>query len=211
MLWRPRTGPFAHLIEPSHPTLVGKPPSGPGWLHEIKHDGYRMFARRDGEGVRLTTRNGFDWAARYPLVVKAVAALKARSCMIDGEIAKCDDNGVAVFDLLRHGPRPKTDVLLYAFDLLELDGEDLRRRPIEERKRALAKLLRQARPSLQLMDHIEADGTIVFEHACKLGAEGIVSKRIGSRYVSGRTDKWVKTKNPAAPAVRRLEEKDWNG
>jgi ATP-dependent DNA ligase len=78
MLWRPRAGPFADLIEPCHPTLVAKPPSGGGWLHEIKHDGFRMFARRDGERVRLITRNGFDWAARYPLVVKPVAALKAR-------------------------------------------------------------------------------------------------------------------------------------
>jgi bifunctional non-homologous end joining protein LigD len=211
MVWRPRAGPYADLIEPCHPTLVAKPPAGPGWLHEIKHDGFRMFAGRDGERVRLITRNGFDWAARYPLVVKAVAALKARSCLIDGEITVCDGNGVAVFDLLRHGPREKTDVVLYAFDLLELDDEDLRRQPIEERKRLLAKLLRKANPSLQLMEHIEAEGAIVFNHACKLGAEGIVSKRVGSRYVAGRTDKWVKTKNPEAPAVRRLEEEDWNG
>jgi bifunctional non-homologous end joining protein LigD len=199
MLWRQRAGPFADLIEPSHPTLVAKPPAGPGWLHEIKHDGFRMFARRDGERVRLITRNGFDWAARYPLVVKAVAALKARSCLIDGEITVCDENGVAVFDLLRHGPRRKTDVVLHAFDLLALDGEDLRRRSIEERKRALAKLLRKAKPSLQLMEHIEADGAIIFEHACKLGAEGIVSKRLGSRYVSGRTER----RHPRHPRVMK--------
>jgi bifunctional non-homologous end joining protein LigD len=113
MLWRPRTGPFANLIDPSHPTLVGKPPTGPGWLHEVKHDGYRMFARRDNGRVHLITRNGFDWSARYPLVVKAVAALKFGSCPIDGEIAVCDGNGVAVFDLLRHGSREKTDAILF--------------------------------------------------------------------------------------------------
>jgi bifunctional non-homologous end joining protein LigD len=115
-----------------------------------------------------------------------------------------------VFNLLRHGPRQKTDALLYAFDLLELDGEDLRRRPIEERKEALATLLRGAPASLQLVEHLAVNGTVFFELACALGAEGVVSKRIGSRYVSGRTDKWVKTKNPAAPAVRQLEEEDWN-
>jgi bifunctional non-homologous end joining protein LigD len=179
MISRPQTGLFVGLIDPSHPTSVGKPPSGPGWLHEIKHDGYRMFARRDGERVRLITRNGFDWAARYPLVVKAVAGLKARSCTMDGEIAVCDGNGVAVFDLLRHGPRQKTDAILYAFDLLELDGEDLRRRPIEERKEALATLLRGAPASLQLVEHLVVNGAVFFELACALGAEGIVSKRLG--------------------------------
>jgi bifunctional non-homologous end joining protein LigD len=204
----PRRPPW--FIEPCQPSAANKPPSGPGWLHEIKHDGYRMFARRDADRVRLITRNGFDCAARYPLVVKAVAAFKARSCMIDGEITVCDGNGIAVFDLLRRGPREKTDAVLYAFDLLMLDGEDLRQQPIEERKRVLAGLLKDAPASLQFVDHLQVEGAIMYELVCALGAEGIVSKRIGSPYVSGRSDKWVKTKNPVAPAVRREAEEDWN-
>ena len=97
-------------------------------------------------------------------------------------------------------------VFLFAFDLLELNGDDLRREPIELRKRELAKLLRNAQLGLQLNEHI-AD--VVFHHACRLGLEGIVSKRLGSRYRSGRSPDWLKMKNPAAPAVRREAEEDW--
>ena len=106
--------------------------TGRGWIHEIMYDGYRMMAARADGRTRLITRNGHDWAARYPPIVAAVDA--ARSCIIDGEIAKCDERGLEVFDLLRTGPRAKTDVALFAFDLLELNGEDLRREPIEARK-----------------------------------------------------------------------------
>src|SRR5215831_12393247 len=94
------------------------PPSGPGWLHEIKHDGYRLMARRDPIGIRLLTRNGHDWAPRYPLIVEAVDRLKVRSCLIDGEAVACDENGLAVFQRLRRKPTGK-HVFLYAFDLLE--------------------------------------------------------------------------------------------
>jgi bifunctional non-homologous end joining protein LigD len=100
-------------------------------------------------------------------------------------------------------------VFLYAFDLLELDGRDLRPAPLEERRAALAKLLRQVKSGVHLSDHVEADGPIVFRHACKLGLEGIVSKRKGSPYRSGRTPDWLKSKNPASPAVRREAEEDW--
>jgi ATP-dependent DNA ligase len=101
-------------------------------------------------------------------------------------------------------------VFLYAFDLLQLDGRDLRREPIEVRKAALVKLIRGAGPGLQLSEHFDAhDGAIVFDHACKLGLEGIVSKRRGSRYVSGRSSDWIKLKNPNSPAVRRESEEDW--
>jgi bifunctional non-homologous end joining protein LigD len=196
------------FIEPCLPTTTAKPPAGPGWLHEIKYDGYRLMALRDGSGVRLLTRNRADWTARFPLVTAAIVALKAKSCLIDGEIVKCDENGVPVFNLLRHGPQRKTDVLLYAFDLLRLDGEDLRHEPIEERRAALATLLRKARPSLQFVEHIQADGDTVFEHACKIGAEGIVSKRMGSHYDSGRSVAWRKTKNPDAPAAHRQSDQN---
>ena len=99
--------------------------------------------------------------------------------------------------------------MLFGFDLLELAGKDLRRTPVEERKRVLAKLLRKSSWALQLNEHIVESGDIVFRHACKLGFEGIVSKRLGSPYVSGRSRHWIKSKNPAAPAVKREEEEEW--
>jgi bifunctional non-homologous end joining protein LigD len=114
-----------------------------------------------------------------------------------------------VFDRLRYGRRHKTEAVLFAFDLLELGGRDLRRDPLEERKRALAKLLKRASWSLHFNEHIAEPGDIVFRHACKLGFEGIVSKRLGSPYISGRSRAWLKFKNPAAPAVRREAEEDW--
>jgi bifunctional non-homologous end joining protein LigD len=101
-------------------------------------------------------------------------------------------------------------VFLYAFDLIELDGDDLRREPIERRKTALAKLLRHAKGGLLLNEHIEEPGDVLFRHACKLGLEGIVSKRLGSPYRSGRSRHWIKSKNPAAPAVKCETEEDWS-
>jgi bifunctional non-homologous end joining protein LigD len=199
----------AGFIEPCLPVVAIKPPSGPGWLHEIKLDGFRLMAQRRGVGGRLLTRNGNDWTERYPSVVAAMKALKVKSCLIDGEITVCDERGVPVFDRLRHGRRVKPEAVLYAFDLLELDGEDLRARPIELRKAELERLLRTAMPALALVEHLAGDGAIVFEHACALGCEGIVSKRLGSRYRSGRTDDWIKVKNPAAPAVKREAEEEW--
>jgi ATP-dependent DNA ligase len=133
MLSRTRPAPSAGFIEPCLLSLAERPPSGPGWIHEIKHDGYRLMARRDAAGVRLLTRNGHDWASRFPLIVEAVTALKAGSCLIDGEAVVCDDNGVAVFAKLRQR-RNDRQVVPYAFDLLELDGQDLRREPLERRK-----------------------------------------------------------------------------
>jgi bifunctional non-homologous end joining protein LigD len=100
-------------------------------------------------------------------------------------------------------------VFLYAFDLLELDGRDMRPAPLEERRAALAKLLRRIKSGVHLSDHVEAEGPIVFRHACALGVEGIVSKRKGSPYRSGRTADWVKCKNPAPPAVKREAEENW--
>jgi bifunctional non-homologous end joining protein LigD len=139
----------------------------------------------------------------------AVGKLPARSCLIDGEAIVCDENGLAVFELIRrHGAL--ASAVHCAFDLLELDGRDLRREPIEERKRLLAKLLRGSNLSIVLNEHFEEDGAVVFREACKLGCEGIVSKRLGSLYRSGRSPHWVKVKNPKAPAVKREAEEDWS-
>jgi bifunctional non-homologous end joining protein LigD len=121
----------------------------------------------------------------------------------------CDANGVAAFQMLRHR-RHEPKAFLYAFGLLELDGTDLRREPIEVRKATLASILRKSRPGVRLNEHLEhSEGDVVFRHACKMGLEGIVSKRLGSRYRSGPSPDWLKFKNPAAPAVKREAEEDW--
>ena len=114
-----------------------------------------------------------------------------------------------MFDLIRH-KRHGNAAVFVAFDLIELNGEDLRRSPIENRKHKLAKLVRVPDLGIVLNEHYEGDGEIVFKHACKLGCEGIVSKRLGSLYRSGRSPHWVKVKNPNAPTVRREAEEDWS-
>jgi ATP-dependent DNA ligase len=207
MSLRERTRPGLGIIEPCLPSPAKAPPSGPGWLHEIKHDGFRILARRNGAGVRLSTRNGYDFG-HFPVAAAAIAALPAHSFLIDGEMIVTDENGLAVFDLLRRR-RHDQDEVLVAFDLIELEGKDLRPLPIESRKRMLSKLVRGPRPGIVCNEHYEGDGEIVFQHACQLGCEGIVSKRLGSTYSSGRSKYWVKVKNPKAPGVRREAEEDW--
>ena len=203
---RIRSGAPAGFIEPCLPSTADKPPSGASWIHEIKHDGYRLMARRDPVGIRLLTRKGNDWSSRFPLVVEAVNHLKVRSCLIDGEVVCCDARGLAVFHVLRQR-RNEATAFLYAFDLLELDGTDMRREPIEVRKATLASILRKARHGVRLNQHLEhPDRALVFAHACKMGLEGIVSKRLGSRYRSGRSPDWLKFKNSEAPAVKREAE-----
>jgi len=110
------------FIEPCLPSPTEQPPNGPGWLHEIKLDGFRLMARRDAAGVRLLTRNGLDWSRRYPAIAAAVAALSCRSCLIDGEVVICGKDGIPVFDRLRYDRAIKTEAVLFAFDLLELEA-----------------------------------------------------------------------------------------
>jgi bifunctional non-homologous end joining protein LigD len=162
------------------PPLADCLPSGANWIHEIKHDGFRLLACRGPAGIRLLTRNGNDFTARYPLIVEAVEALPVRSCVIDGEAVACDGDGLSIFEKLRWRHHDG-HVFVWAFDLLELDGQDLRREPIEVRKATLASVLRACRAGLQFNQHLEHPGDIVFRHACKMGLEGIVSKRLGSR------------------------------
>ncbi len=205
MVLRTRDG----LIEPCLPKPAKAPPSGAGWIHEIKHDGFRIIARRDSLGVRLVTRNGHDLGARFPAASAAVGALPVRSCVIDGEAIVCDETGMAVFELIRQR-RTHIEAVLCAFDLLELDGVDLTREPIETRKRTLKSLLRGTVPGIAYNEHFEGGGAIVYRQACAFGCEGIVSKRLGSPYRGGRSDVWLKVENPSAPAVRREAEEDWN-
>ena len=146
----------------------------------------RIIARKKGAQVRLYSRPGNDLSRRFPLIVETLARLRSRSCIVDGEAVACDDNGVALFDLVRH-QRANDSVFLYAFDLIEMDGDDLRRDPLEVRKATLASVLAKAGPGMRFNEHIEGDGPTVFAHACRLGLEGIVSKRKDSAYRSGRS------------------------
>ena len=205
---RTRSRSSVGFVEPCLPSPAERPPAGPNWLHEIKHDGFRILARRDGAGVRLITRNGHDFTHRFPLAAAAVLALPGRSFLIDGEAIVTDDGGLAVFELIRRA-RNGGAAVLCAFDLIEFEGKDLRRAPIEHRKQKLSRLVRGPRPGIVLNEHYDGDGDVVFEHACKLGCEGIVSKRLGSPYRSGRSLHWLKIKNPRAPAVKREAEEDW--
>jgi bifunctional non-homologous end joining protein LigD len=193
------------FVDPCIPSRASKPPSGPDWVHEVKHDGYRMIVRREGETVRLFTRRGHDWTKRYPGIAGVAAKLRARSFTLDGEAVVCGEDGVAVFDAL-HRRHKAGDAILHAFDLLELDGEDLRPLPLGERKAKLSKLLARAKAGIQFNEHTDEDGGTVFRHACKLGFEGIVSKRLSAPYRSGASRDWLKVKNPDSPAMVRARE-----
>jgi hypothetical protein len=195
---------MCRCIFSNSPTL----PSGGLWLHEIKHDGFRIIARKNGAQVRLYSRPGNALTDRFPLIVETLANLRTRSCVIDGEAVICDDNGIASFDRIRYR-RHDGKAFLYAFDLIELNGDDLRREPLDVRKATLRSLLVKTGPGLRWNEHIEGDGETIFRHACELGLEGIVSKRKDSPYRSGRSPDWLKMKNPEAPAVKREAEEEW--
>ena len=208
MLSRPRTLP-AGFIAPCLPTSAPQPPSGEAWLHEIKHDGFRVIARKSDNCIRLYSRPGNDLTDRFPLIVETLAKLRSRSCIVDGEAVACGEDGIASFDRIRYRHHDAS-VFLYAFDLIELDGDDLRREPLVVRQATLASLLARAASGLRLNEHLdEQDGPLVFQHACRLGLEGIVSKRRNSAYRSGRSPDWIKSKNPDAPAMKREAEEDW--
>ena len=205
MLWRVRNSRGrllnapAAFIHPCQPIVAKQPPSGPGWAHELKHDGYRLQIHvRDGR-VRLFTINGADWSKRYPLIADAAAQIKG-SAILDAEVVWLGRDGVPDFDALHSRVNDKT-ASACAFDLLMLNGDDLRRRPYVERKAALRKLLRHGR-GIQYVEHAEGHGDKLFAAAC-LGLEGIVSKKLNAPYRSGPSRTWIKVKNPKAPAATR--------
>jgi bifunctional non-homologous end joining protein LigD len=189
------------FVEPCIPSRAPKPRSGPGWVHEIKHDGYRLIVRRDGTAVRLFTRRGYDWTDRYPAIANAAAKLRASSFTLDGEAVV----GVAVFDALHRRGRV-SDAILQAFDLLELDGVDYRPLPLSRRKDRLVRLLARVPVGIALNEHTDARGELVFRQACAMGLEGIVSKRLTAPYKSGPSRDWIKVKNPDSPAMIRARE-----
>jgi bifunctional non-homologous end joining protein LigD len=202
LIRRVRTDGF---VDPCIPSRALKPPLGAGWVHEIKHDGYRLIVRRDGDTVRLFTRRGHDWTKRYPRIAGVAGKLRARSFTLDGEAVVCGEDGVAVFEAL-HRRHKAGDAILYAFDLLEFDGEDFRPLPLSERKARLARLLARKHTGVVLNEHTDEDGAVVFRHACRLGFEGIVSKRLTAPYRSGPSRDWLKVKNPDSPAMVRARE-----
>jgi bifunctional non-homologous end joining protein LigD len=198
----------AGFIAPCLPSKTDKLPSGRKWLHEVKHDGFRVIARKKGAQVNLYSRPGNDLTYRFPLIVEALSRLRSRSCIIDGEAVACDDDGITSFNRVRYRHHDES-VFLYAFDVIELNGDDLRRDPLEGRKAKLEMMLAKVGIGIRFNEHMEGDGETVFRHACKLGLEGIVSKRKDSPYRSGRSPDWLKMKNVDAPAVKREAEEDW--
>jgi ATP-dependent DNA ligase len=197
------------FVVPAQPIKGSKPPSGPDWVHEIKHDGYRLIVRRDGPAVRLYTRNAYDWTARLPAIASGAERIKAKSFTIDGEAVVLGPDGLSRFDELRRRSAAHA-AILYAFDLIEHDGEDLRDRPYLDRKATLARLLRGTDTHILFNEHVAGDGPTVFEHACRLGAEGIVSKKVDGTYRSGPCPVWIKVHNPASIAVQRERGEKWN-
>ena len=185
-------------FDPQLAELAALAPSGDDWLHEIKLDGYRMGCRIDHGAVRLLGRSGTDWGDKFPEVIRAAAALPVSTALLDGEVAVLDAAGKSHFadlqQLLAGGRR--SGLAYFVFDVLHLDGEDLSRRPLLERKQRVHDLLGSAPTAgpLRAVDHIVGNGPAVFAQASRMGLEGIVSKRAGDPYRSGRGPGWLKIK-----------------
>lgn len=185
------------FVEPQLATLKPAPPKGASWLHEIKFDGYRMQARLDHGAVTLLTRSGLDWTEKFGEgLSKALQALPAETALIDGEIVVERANGVSDFSALQKDlSEDRSDrFVYYAFDLLHLDGHDLRKAALKDRKARLEALLKNSDPRLRFSAHFDEAGGLVLDHACRLSLEGVVSKRADSKYRSGRSGQWIKSK-----------------
>ena len=183
--------------KPQLATLVGKAPGGGEWIHELKFDGYRVLVPYDGVEARIITRNGKDWTHRFEGLAAALRGLSCESAVLDGEVVALDARGLSRFQLLQNAASgtPAGPPVLYAFDLLELDGRDLRNEPIEERKAELERLVaRSGVDRLRYSDHVVGKGEAFFDRACEMGVEGIISKRLGRPYRAGRGKDWVKVK-----------------
>jgi bifunctional non-homologous end joining protein LigD len=180
-------------------TLVDSPPEGDQWVHEIKFDGYRLLAFCSKGEVRLRTRNGNDWTAKFPSLVAALAKLKAKSAVLDMEAVMLDRAGKSSFQALQHAlgdGGQREAIQAYVFDLLHLDGEDLRRKPLVARKEMLERLLKKFGDgrTLRYSDHVTGNGAAMLKHTCSMGLEGVVSKLADSPYRAGREKNWLKSK-----------------
>ena len=192
------------FVEPALATLVKDVPKGQRWLHEIKLDGYRVQTHRDGENVQLLTRTGLDWTTRFGRdIVDALLALPARQAIIDGEIVVENGTGTSDFSLLQADlSEERSDrFVFYAFDLIYLDGFDLRAVGLSARKAALKQVMEAAPPRLKFSEHFDESGDLVLKHACRLSLEGIISKVENAPYRSGRGRDWVKSKCSARQEV----------
>jgi bifunctional non-homologous end joining protein LigD len=192
--------------EPCIPTRGTKVPSGPDWLHEVKHDGYRLIVQRDGDRVRLFTRNGHDWTRRYPWIVESALKNRQKHFVIDGEAVVLGVDGISDFDAL-HSGKHDDEVQFYAFDMLAGDGDDMRRLPLTMRKTNLARLLARRTDGIFIAPFEQGEiGPDLFRQACKFGLEGMVSKHRESTYRAGRSPHWIKVKNPSSPAMHRAKD-----
>lgn len=181
--------------EPQLATLVKSPPTGHDWIHEIKYDGYRIGCHRKGDRVTLTSRNGKDWTAAFPAVVEAVKALDVAEVMLDGEVAAVLPDGRTSFQAMQQRGGTQATLVYFVFDLLRLDGDTLTRLPLEARKQRLHQLLGPGQHGrLRYSAHVDGSGAEILAHACRLGLEGIISKRRDLPYMPGRTDAWRKVK-----------------
>lgn len=196
-----RRAPCPENVEPELATLVEKPPSGDAFLHEIKLDGYRLIVRFERGTVRLSTRGGHDWTARFPGLAAAFRALPAKTAIVDGEAVIVDAHGRTSFQALQGAlGRDRPDLSFYAFDLLYLDGWDLRGAALVDRKRVLRQLLARLPPgsAIRYSDHVRGGGEAFFAEACRAGVEGIVSKRADAPHHPGRSRAWLKVKCQSA-------------
>jgi ATP-dependent DNA ligase len=191
------------FIEPCIPSPVKRAPTSGDWVYELKHDGYRLLARKDGREVRIYSRRGADFTARFPRLAEAMSRLRATSALLVGEGVVYDHKGMPNFDYI-HSKQYDREVSLIAFDLLELDGEDVRPQPLIQRKTWLEKLVSKVSDGIEFSAHLEGDAADIFRAACKLGHEGIVAKRKDLPYESGRSKRWLKIKNPDSAAVQRV-------
>ncbi|WP_246693111.1 MULTISPECIES: DNA ligase D [unclassified Mesorhizobium] len=175
--------------------LVDTVPAGDRWLHEMKYDGYRILVAVGGEEARAYTRSGLDWSGRFPSVLSEARKLKVRSALLDGEAVVMDAEGRSSFQALQNALKGNpASIDFYAFDLLELDGEDLTRLPLLERKKKLQETLPAKSPILRYSDHIQGRGEELLNRFCDAGLEGVISKLADSDYVGARDGSWLKIK-----------------
>jgi bifunctional non-homologous end joining protein LigD len=203
--------PSPGFVEPCHPTPREQAPSGERWVHEIKFDGYRTQAHLRSGLPAIYTRRGHDWTRRFQPIADALAKLPAADLILDGEAVVADSRGMPDFGLLHAdlAAGRQDRLLYYAFDLLYLDGFDLRGALLAERKRLLAELLVGASERILYAEHLGGDGAEIHERACAMGLEGIVSKQQDAPYRSGRVESWIKVKcgkRDAFPIVAFVEK-----
>ena len=183
------------FIEPQLASSVEQPPEGKHWIHEIKHDGYRCQVLLERGQARVFTRNGFDWSDRYPSIVRAAASLRCQSAIIDGEAIVQNGDGASDFEALSSAMRRQPLNIISMFDLLHLDGKDLRQQTLMERRASLKHLVGADDQSrIQFSDEFDGDGDALFKACAEKELEGIVSKHALAPYRSGRSRTWLKTK-----------------